>query len=168
MKEARAPEGGEHLKVGDIYLAFDAGKDRRRMVTKALRNPATARKDENRNMQRMITIFCSEDSVRARRGTVRGTVQTAQHAHLIFNAQTPIAFKKYPSYEDCSALGDKIGPVALNTADQLPKKPKAEKIKYWAKRRVPAGGHADSSDSGDNAPDDDAACPLPTTPCLCN
>ena len=147
------PEMPDCLHQGDIYLFFDAGKDRRRIFTNALKVQKGA-KDPQRNLQSKIMLYCTEASVRARRGRARGVVKLTQGIHIIRNQSTKIQARAFKVHSG-STHSDVFGPVCLDNPKSIPMIPKASKQEWWGKRMVRAGGRCDASDEDDGDDDND-------------
>lgn len=137
-------ETPEQLHLGDIFLCFDAGKDRRRLFMKPLTVKKGA-KDPNRNAPFKIMLHCSEDSVRERRGRARGKVKCSQGIHVVTNRSTVIPARSFKIHNG-STRSDVFGPVAMDKLTTLPTIAKVDKPVWWGKRLVRAGGKEEGSD----------------------
>ena len=109
----------EQLEQGLVFILFDGGRERKRLFLKPLSVEKKV-KDPNRNTVRCVTVFCSEESVRARRSRVRGHVKLTQNMYIVKNNSTKIPNVRYSTYPGSTA-SDVLGPVSMDkVADLFP------------------------------------------------
>lgn len=145
------------LKKGDLYICFNAAKDRKRLFSKPLHCSDKVGKDPARTLTQSVLVHMTEDSWRARRGRHSGRSKLTQHAYICATASTLRAIPKCEFATHAgSTKSDVCGPVILDAKQDLPMLSHSDKVAYHGKRRTGAGGCKDDSDA-DASEDEEAA-----------
>lgn len=155
----------DQLQYGDFYCCFAAGKDRRRIFMKPLRNSNMRKgRDRHRTVQKTIMCHVTETSWRNRRASARGHKGHAKLTQSIYLAGNAASFAniRHTNF-DCGITGstrsDVFGPITLDNMADMPKMSVADKRDYYGKRFILAGGRidADDDDNEDTEVEDDDA-----------
>ena len=153
LKSIRTARGGldesTPLKKGDLYICFNAAKDRKRIFSKPLHCDGKVGKDPERTLTQSVLVYMTEDSWRARRGRHSGRAKITQSAYITAAASTlkDIPKREFATYAG-STKSDVCGPIVLTPKQDLPMLNHKDKLAYHGKRRTGAGGpRADDSDA---------------------
>ena len=165
----------DQVQLGDLYVMFSGGKDRKRLFLKSLKTKGKAKSGTKlgKTYCRNIMLIVSESSWRARRLRARGHCKLTQSVYMVschqtFNGIPYVSFKTMAG----STKSDVMGPVDLDKTEDLPTMPLSKKKLYLGRRFVLVGGKPEESSESDDDDDDDApvdeedrvAEPAPTKP----
>lgn len=162
LLDARTPKDNPgKIPVGDMIAIIDGGRDSSQFLRDfgLIGKEPTGRKGhEGKTAKRNVTLIFDQKSVMARVGRqkVRGhPARCSQTVHCFCNGQTKFDDVELKHFPHLSSSTDWVGPFCLLKNDDLQTMNRADKIPYWAKRRIAVGGRSLDEDEVPSSSDED-------------